>query len=122
MSIIKQANSNFEGYDNNNDAHYMTLLDTKVADLSLSATTLKTLKEADVITLRDFIALPEKYDDITLLDDDGNPYVIVKGEKFYIPKGTFDDFLSEECPFKAEDFDAEGILTLIGIKRFVRKR
>jgi hypothetical protein len=100
----------------------MTLLDTKVADLSLSATTLKTLKEADVITLRDFIAHPEKYDDITLLDDDGNPYVIVKGEKFYIPKGTFDDFPSEECPFKAEDFDSEGISTLIGIKRFVRKR
>lgn len=73
---------------------------------------------------KDFIAHPKKYDDITLLDDDENPYVIVKGKKFYMPKDTFDNFLDsfEESLLKIEDFESEEILTLIGIKKFVRKR
>ena len=192
MSNNRNTNSKIEAYGDKDDTYYTNLLlDTKVKDLCLSTKTLKVLKDAEVITLRDlinvdhskvqwgkvsisevydlleslnlsfvnspyknkflshvaqlnaecaatlpwidltdkweeaeedFIAHPEKYDDITLLGDDENPYVIVKGEKFYMPKDSWDVFPSKECTLKAEDFDAEGILTLIGIKKFVRKR
>lgn len=72
---------------------------------------------------KNYSAHPNDYEDITQWDDDGKAYVMVKGKRFCMPNGTFDDFFcsSDECPVKAEEFEAEGIMALIGKKKFVRK-
>lgn len=119
--LLESLNLSFVNspYDNKFLSHVAELNEACAAALPWIELTMK-WEEAE----KDFIAYPEQYDDITLLDDDGNPYVIVKGKKFYMPKDTFDDFLEsfEECSLKTEDFESEQILTLIGIKKFVRRR